>query len=151
MPDVESVRPQMGSRHGINEPRRDANAALHPANAAFKHVVHPLVAPDVPYVHSPALVGEAQTARDDRKPAELRKLGRDVLYEALDESVLFGVLRNAREGKNCYRGLAGKLQRSRSLGVMTSWFVQLRASSTRPIPLPHLTDETKSFAGNSAN
>jgi hypothetical protein len=94
-------------------------------------------------VNGPAFVGGAQAARHDRKPTELRELGRDVLHEAIDELLLFGVPGNIRKGKDCYRRLAGKSRRAHGFGV--------GCFSARHTPFPHVADETKSLAGNGAD
>src|SRR5262245_331007 len=105
MPYVEPVRPQMSPAPGIEEPGGDAHAVRRLTHAAFKHVVHAQIAPNVLYVHGPALVGEARATRDHREPGELRQGSRDVLDEAAYKTFLLGAVRNIREGKHRYRWL----------------------------------------------
>src|SRR5258705_1021135 len=71
-PTIKPVGPKMGPRGGIDELSRDAHSVCRFANAAFQHVTHPKLAPDLLHVDGAPLVCEARAAGDDEQCLEMR-------------------------------------------------------------------------------
>ena len=102
---VETVRPEMRARRSIDELPGDAHPVARLAHAAFEHVAHAELAPDLLHVHRPALVGEARIARDDEQPAQARQGGGDVFHHAVGEILLLGIAAHVLERQDGDRGL----------------------------------------------
>ena len=76
---VEAVGPEMRAGRRIDELAGDPHPLARLAHAAFEHVAHAQLAPDLLHVDRPALVGEAGVARDHEQPAHARERGDDLL------------------------------------------------------------------------
>src|ERR1700704_1518047 len=55
---IEAVRPEMSASRSVNELTGDAHSVCRLAHAAFEHVAHAQLAPDLLQVHGSALVRE---------------------------------------------------------------------------------------------
>ena len=67
---VIALSPDMRSRCGINKLPSDAHAFRRFAYAAFEHIAHAKLAPNLLHIDRPTLVGEGRIARDDEQPLD---------------------------------------------------------------------------------
>src|SRR5262249_28648998 len=81
------------------------------AHAAFEHVAHAELTPDLLQVHGPPLVGEARIARDHEQPTHARQRGYDVFGHPVNEVFLLGIAAHVLEGKHRDRRLVGQRRR----------------------------------------
>ena len=93
---------------GIDELSRDAHPVCRFANAAFQHVAHPKLAPDLLHIDGAPLVGEAGVAGDDEQRLEMRQRRDDVLDHSVGEIVLLRIAAHVGEWQNSDGGLIGK-------------------------------------------
>ena len=108
---VKSIRPQMGTRRGVDELSGDPHATTRLADAAFEHIAHAKLASNLLDVDGLALVGEARIAGDNEKRVEPRKRGDDVLDHAVGEIFLLRVAAHVLERQHGDGGLVGERER----------------------------------------
>src|SRR5262245_15440938 len=106
---VVAFSPEVRARGRVDEFRRDADAAAGTADAASERVADAELAADLPYVGKPVAVLKARVARDHHQFGETRKLGDDVVRDAVTEIALWFVsaLRFAN-GSTAIDGLSGR-------------------------------------------
>jgi hypothetical protein len=97
---VESLRPEIRARDGVDQLAGDPHAAGRLAQAAFKDVAHAKFPADLLHVDCPALVGEARVSRDDENAALARQGRDDVLHHAVHEVVLGRIAAEIEKGQN---------------------------------------------------
>jgi hypothetical protein len=127
---------------GIDELSRDAHSVCPLANAAFQHVAHPKLAPDLLHVDGAALVCEARAAGDDEQRLETRQRRDDVIYHAVGEIFLFRIGAQVGEGENGDRGFIGE----RKSGFWHFFQIAGDCRACRSLRFPHLSNETKALA-----
>jgi hypothetical protein len=88
---LKPIRPNMRARLRVDQLRVDAHAALVALHRAFQHIPNPEFPPDLPCVDGLALERERRIARDDKAFAYARKIGRQILGDAISEIVLRGI------------------------------------------------------------
>src|SRR6266480_1503096 len=101
---------------GIDELSRDAHSVCRLANAAFQHVAHPKLTPDLLHIDGAPLVNEARVAGDDEQRLETRQRGDDVLGYPISKIVLFRITAQVGEWQNSDGGFVRKREGLRSLG-----------------------------------
>ena len=94
---VEALRPQVRARLRFDQLHVDAHSLAAALDAAFEHVAHPKLAPDLPRVGRLALVGECGVARDDEGARHAGEIGGQALGHAIDEISLLRAVADARE------------------------------------------------------
>ena len=107
---LEPVGPQMRARFGVDELRVDAHPVLIALHRAFEHIANAELLADLLGVDALALEGEGRVAGDDEAALDARKLGREVLGDAVGEIVLRRIAGEIGEGQHDdrkMRGLAG--------------------------------------------
>src|SRR6478672_5902941 len=67
---IKPISPKMCSSSGIDQLSRDAHSVCRLANAAFQHVAHPKLTPDLLHIDGAPLVNEARVAGDDEQRLE---------------------------------------------------------------------------------
>ena len=100
---------------GIDELSRDAHSVCRLANAAFQHVAHPKLAPDLLHVDGAPLVGEARVAGDDEQRLEMRQRRDDVIHHSVGKIVLLRITAHVGEWQNGDGGFVGERE-----GVITA-------------------------------
>ena len=85
---IEPVGPEMRPGFGVDELRVDADAVLVALDGPFEHVADAELFPNLLGVDAFALVSEGCVARDDETVRDARKLGGEVLGDAVGEIVL---------------------------------------------------------------
>ena len=98
------------------------------AHAAFQHVAHAEFATDLFHVDWLALVGKTRVAGDDAQLGQLRKIGNDVLADAVGKILLLGVSAHVVEGEDCDGRPVSRRQAASALGTRTRPY---RAKSNR--------------------
>src|SRR5712692_2494910 len=88
---VVALGPDVVAGFGLDQLRGDADAVAGFTQAAFEHVAHAKLAPDLAKVRGFALVGKARIAGDDEEPRQPRDRGNDLLDDAVDEILLLGI------------------------------------------------------------
>jgi hypothetical protein len=78
------------------------------AQAAFEHIAHAELAPDLLHIDVPALVGEAGIASDDKQRGISGERGDDVLGDAVGEEFLLGIAAHIGKRKHRDRGSVGQ-------------------------------------------
>src|SRR5262249_17979313 len=85
---VVAFGPDVPAALGLDQLAGDAHPTCRPAHAAFEHVAHAELAPDLADVGGFPLVGKARIARDDEQPLDARQAGDDVLDHTVDKIIL---------------------------------------------------------------
>src|SRR5437016_4263535 len=93
---------------GIDELSRDAHSVCRLANAAFQHIAHPKLAPDLLHVDGAPLVCEARVAGDDEQRLETRQRRDDVLDHSVGKIFLLWIAAHVDKRQNSNRGLIGE-------------------------------------------
>src|SRR5579871_545278 len=101
------VRPDMRLRGHLNELQGCANARLLPPDTSFEDVVDRNLLPDLRNVFATVLVARRGKAPDHRQVIRIqaRKLGRDLLGDAVAEVLLFRISAEIVEWHHHQRGL----------------------------------------------
>ncbi len=107
----------MRSGRGIDELAGDPHPVRRLAYAAFEHVAHPQLAPDLLQIYGPTLVRETRIARDHEQPAHARQVGNNVLCHPIDEVFLLGIAAHVLERQHRDRGLIGQRRRGAHCGT----------------------------------
>src|SRR5439155_7958543 len=97
---IEPVGPKMCPGGGIDELSRDAHSVYRFANAAFQHIAHPKLTPDLLHIDGAPLVCEARIAGDDEQRLETRQRRDDVIDHSIREVVLFRITAHVGEWQN---------------------------------------------------
>src|SRR5262245_55999656 len=100
----------MRSCRGVNELPGDTNSVPRPTHTAFENIANPEFTSDLLHVYSPALVGEARIASDDKQPPHSRECGDDLLYHSISEVLLVTVATEIFEWQDSDRWSIGKWQ-----------------------------------------
>ncbi len=109
------------------------------AHAAFKHISHTQLAPDLFHVNGTPLVGKTRIAGDDEQPAHARQRRYDLLHDAVGEILLLLVAAQILEGKHGDRRFGGQRQfdgngRGRAIGIARRRSGGGRHGSTPALP-----------------
>src|SRR4029077_17659994 len=102
---AETVGPDMRATRRVYQLPSDAHKVAGFAHAAFEHVPHAQLAPDLARVGRFPLVGEARIAGDDEQPWQPRNCGGDLLDNAIDKVVLLDIAGHVLERQYRERGL----------------------------------------------
>src|SRR6516165_6245511 len=70
----------------------DANPVAQPADAAFEHITHPKLAPDLLGLDPLSLIGECGIARDHKHVRDARQIGRQILGDPICKVLLLRVV-----------------------------------------------------------
>src|SRR5262245_23163596 len=108
-PSIKPVCPKMCPGGGIDELSRDAHPVCRFANAAFQHVAHPKLAPDLLHIDDAPLVCETRVAGDDKQGLEMRQRRDDVLGYPVGKIFLFRIGAQIGEGEMAIEGLSGSV------------------------------------------
>jgi hypothetical protein len=84
---VEAIGPDVSPGRRINQLSRDPHAVTWLAHTAFEHVSNAQLAPDQLYIHSAALIGEAEITGDNEKPVHARERCNDFLDDAVGQDL----------------------------------------------------------------
>ena len=105
---IETLRPQMRSRAGIDELPGDAHLVSGLAHAALKHVADPQFAPHPLHIHGPALVCKARIARDHEQAMKALQGRDDLLDHTVGEKLLLEIAAHVLKPQDGDRRLVGK-------------------------------------------
>src|SRR5215831_14909979 len=95
----------MSAGRRVHQLPSDAHPLSGLTHAAFEHVAHAEVAPDLLHVNGFALVRKARIARDHEQPWQARNRGSDLLDHAVGEIFLLRVAAHVGKGKDRDRRL----------------------------------------------
>src|SRR5258708_32858510 len=84
---VVTLGPDVVAGFGLDQLRGDADAVAGFTQAAFEHVAHAKLAPDLLHVHRVTLVSEARVAGDDEQRGVARQRGNDVFGDPVSEKL----------------------------------------------------------------
>ena len=104
---IETVRPEMGARRGIDELAGDAKLVATAADAALQHVGHAELLPNLADIDRSALVGERGVAGDDEQPAAARQRRDDLLRHPVGKVVLLRIAAHVGERQHRNRRQPG--------------------------------------------
>lgn len=140
---VETVRPEIGARRGIDELAGDAKLVATAADAALEHVGHAKLLPNLADIGRSALVGERGVAGDHEQPAAARQRRDDLLRHPVGKVVLRRIAAHVGERQHRNRRQPGTVApcdgcRGRAMA---------RRFRLRIGDLAHLTHEANALAG----
>src|SRR5882724_6750775 len=92
----------------VNKLRGDPHPLAGFAHGPFKHIPHPKLPPDLPYVDSLSLVRKTRIAGDHEKPADAAERGDDLLDHAVGEVLLIRIAAHICERQYRNRRLVGE-------------------------------------------
>ena len=99
-PTVIALRPEVRARLGFDQLGGDPQPVADPARTALDHIAGPELGADRAHVASGCPVGEGRVAGDDEEFVVARKVGDDVLGQAVAEVVLRRVAAQVVEGQD---------------------------------------------------
>ena len=105
---VVALGPDVPVGLGIDQLHGDSDTVAGFANAPLDDIVNSELARDVLDLDRPALVHERRVSGDNQEIAEPGQLGDDVLGEAVDEELLFGIAAHVDEGQHHQGRLRGR-------------------------------------------
>src|SRR6516164_1626433 len=108
---IEVLGPKMRSSRSIDELPSYADPVSRLAHAAFEHITHPELAPDLFYVHGAAFVSEARIARYHEQLARTRQRRNDFLHHAVGEILLLGIATHVLKWQDGNRRLVWQRER----------------------------------------
>ena len=101
--DIETIRPAVYAAFRINQLHIDLHLVAGPAHAALDDVTDPEVAPDLLHIGRFALVGESGVAGNYEASRNSRKIGGQIVGDAVGEIFLLRVIRQIGERQNDQR------------------------------------------------
>src|SRR6202035_783041 len=108
---IKALGPDVRAARGIDELTSNAHSVARLADAAFQHVAHAEFAADLLHVDWLAFVGKARIAGDNMQFRQLRKVGDDVLTDAVGKVLLLRVSAHVVESKDRNGRLIRKRER----------------------------------------
>src|SRR5262245_66447345 len=85
---LDALRPQLGTRFGIDQLHGDAQSITTPAHGSLDHVDYTKLASNLPHVGEAALVSESRLPCDDKEVADAGESRRDLLDHTIDKVVV---------------------------------------------------------------
>jgi hypothetical protein len=93
---------------GVDQLTADTHAATGLPHAAFEHIAHAELAPDLFYVDRAALVGEGRVSGDDEQRRVMRQRGDDLLDHTVGEIFLLWIGAQVLKWQHRNRRLVGQ-------------------------------------------
>jgi hypothetical protein len=97
---VVALGPDVLASLGLDQLRSDADAIAGLAYAAFEHIAHTELAPNLLHIDRAALVSEAGVARDDEQRGIAGQRGDDVLGDPVGHELLLGIPTHVGKGQH---------------------------------------------------
>ena len=94
---VEPIGPEMGAAFGVDELRVHPNLLASAPHAAFEDIANAELATDLLHVNRFALVGKGRVPGDHKAPGNPRKVGGEIVRDAIGEVFLVRVVRQVGE------------------------------------------------------
>ena len=128
---IKALAPDVSAARSIDKLTGNAHPVACLAHAAFQHVAHAEVTPNLLHVDRLALVGKARIARDNMQLRQFRKIGNDVLADTVGKILLLRISTHVVEGEDGNGGFV-RLPRKAALRTQSRPFAQDRADERTP-------------------
>ena len=131
---LKTLRPKMRAGLGVDELRVDPDAVLVSLHRSFEHVTNAEFLADLRRVHALALVGEGRVSRAHEAALDARKVGCEVIGDAIGEIILGGIAREIGERQHHDREVRGdRLARLGRRQIARLNRYGLRGGQVRPV------------------